>query len=62
MNRLAAILLTASISAGMVLAQTPPAPSAAEEQAKAQEERIRKLEAEMEALKAAQSVPRVEPL
>ena len=62
MNRLAAILLTASISAGMVRAQTPPAPPPAEEQAKTQEERIRKLEAEMEALKAAQSAPRAEPV
>ncbi len=62
MNHFVVVLFTASITAGMTHAQTPPAPTPAEEQAKSQEERIRKLEAEMEALKAAQSAPRAEPV
>lgn len=60
MSRHAAILLSAMSFTGMVHAQAPPAPTPAAEQAKTQEERIRKLEAEMEALKAAQSAPKSE--
>src|SRR5664279_3820840 len=62
MNGVAAILLSASISMGMLGAQSPPVPTPAEEQAKAQEARIRKLEEEMLALKASQAVPRPEPV
>jgi hemolysin activation/secretion protein len=61
MNGLAAILLSASISAGALNAQSPPVPAPSEEQAKAQEERIRKLEEEVQALKAAQAAPKPEP-
>ena len=61
MHALAAILLTASISVGMLQAQNPPVPGSAEEQAKAQEARIRKLEEEMQALKASLTVPKTEP-
>jgi hypothetical protein len=46
----------------MLDAQSPPAPTPAEEQARLQEERIRKLEEDMQALKASQSVPKPEPL
>jgi hypothetical protein len=62
MNGFAAILLSASITMGMLSAQSPPAPTPAEEQAKAQEARIRKLEEEMQALKAAQAASRPEPV
>jgi hypothetical protein len=62
MNGVAAILLSASISMGMLSAQSPPVPTPAEEQAKAQEARIRKLEEEMLALKASQAAPKPEPV
>ena len=62
MNHIAAILLSALISAGLLRAQSPPVPSPAEEQAKAQEARIRKLEEEMQALKASQILPKAEPV
>ena len=51
-------LLLALISAGTMYAQSPPA----EDQAKAQEERIRKLEEEVRALKEAQAAPKPEPM
>ena len=60
MNHIAAILLSALISAGMLSAQSPPVPPPAEAQAKAQEARIRKLEEEVQALKAALAVPKPE--
>ena len=62
MSGVAAILLSASISIGMLSAQSPPVPTPAEEQAKAQEARIRKLEEEMLALKASQAAARPEPV
>ncbi|HEX7554171.1 MAG TPA: hypothetical protein VF378_11510 [Geothrix sp.] len=62
MNGVAAILLSASISLGMLSAQSPPVPTPAEEQAKHQEARIRKLEEEMQALNASQAAPRPEPV
>lgn len=62
MNDLATILLAASLAAGLLDAQSPPAPTPAAEQAKTQEERLRKLEAELQALKAAQAAPQPEPL
>ena len=52
-------LILAPISAGSMRAQSPPAP--AEDPQKAQEERIRKLEEEVQALKAAQATPKSEP-
>jgi hypothetical protein len=56
------LLLLVSSPAGSLKAQSPPAPTPAEEPSKAdQEERIRKLEEEVQALKAAQSAPRPEP-
>jgi hypothetical protein len=61
MNYFAAVLLFAAISAGAISAQDPPVSMSAEEQQKAQEERIRKLEEEMQALKAAQAAPKSEP-
>ena len=61
MKGLATSLLSASISCGVVGAQSPPAPRSSAEQLKAQEERIRKLEEEMQALKAAQALPKPEP-
>ncbi len=61
MNGIAAILLSASISAGMARAQSPAVPPPAEEQVRAQEERIRKLEEEVQALKAVQATPKPEP-
>jgi hypothetical protein len=66
MHHSAAILLSALISAVMLGAQNPPvptpAPTPAEEQVKAQEARIRKLEEEMQALKAAQTAAKPEPV
>jgi hypothetical protein len=62
MNVLAALLLFASISAGTMRAQSPLAPTPAEDPQKAQEERIRKLEEEVQALKAARVVPIAEPV
>jgi hypothetical protein len=62
MNALAAIMLSASISTAMLSAQGQPVPTPAEEQAKAQEDRIRKLEEGMQALKAALAAPKSEPL
>ena len=50
-------LILAPISAGSMRAQSPPAP--AEDPQKAQEERIRKLEEEVQALKAAQANAKV---
>jgi hypothetical protein len=61
MNHIAAILLPALIATALLSAQSPAVPTPAEEQAKAQEARIRKLEEEMQALKAAQAVPKPEP-
>ena len=61
MNDLAAILLSASVSVGILGAQTPPAPRPAEDQQKVQDERIRVLEEEVKALKAAQAVTKSEP-
>ena len=54
-------LLATSISVGIVHAQDPPAPKPAEDQQKALEERLHKLEEEMQTLKAAQAVPKSEP-
>ena len=62
MHNFAAILLAATISVGAVQAQSPPVPASAEEQAKAQEERIHKLEEEVQALKAAQATQKAEPV
>jgi hypothetical protein len=62
MNHLAAILLSASISSGLALAQDPPVPTPAQDAQQAQEERIRKLEEEVQALKRAQAEPKAEPV
>jgi len=62
LHNFAAILLAATISVGAVQAQSPPVPASAEEQAKAQEERIHKLEEEVQALKAAQATQKAEPV
>src|ERR1035438_1938923 len=60
-SNLAAILFSAVISVGIIRAQSPPEPQPAEDPQKAQDERIRKLEEEVEALKAAQAAPNLEP-
>jgi hypothetical protein len=62
MNHLAAILLSASIATGLAQAQDPPVPTPAQDAPKGQEERIRKLEEEVQALKRAQSEPNAEPV
>lgn len=63
MNNFAAILLAATIWVGAAQAQSPPpAPAPAEEPAKSQDERIRRLEEEVQALKAAQVLPKTEPV
>jgi hypothetical protein len=54
-------LILAPIAARSMRAQTPPAPAPAEDAQKAQEERIRKLEEEVQALKAAQATLKSEP-
>jgi hypothetical protein len=61
MIRPIAFLLVASVSAGLVHAQTPPDPASAVDPQKAQEERLRKLEEEVQALKAAQTSAKTEP-
>jgi hypothetical protein len=61
MKNLAASLFFASILVGTLSAQTPSASNPAEDPKKAQEERIRKLEEEVQALKAAQAAPKAEP-
>ena len=53
-------LLLALMVTGPLQAQSPPTPPPAEELAKAQEERIRKLEEEVQALKEAQAAPKPE--
>ena len=55
-------LLVASIPVGAVQAQSPPAPKPAEDPQKGQEDRIRRLEEEVAALKAAQAAPKTEPV
>jgi hypothetical protein len=62
MKNLTAILLSAAISVGILRAQDPPAPPSTEERQKAQEDRIRKLEEEVQALKATQTAPKPEPV
>jgi hypothetical protein len=62
MKNLTAILLSAAISVGILRAQDPPAQPSAEERQKVQEDRIRKLEEEVQALKAAQTAPKPEPV
>ena len=62
MNDFAAILFSAVISVGMASAQSPPVPRPAEDPQPSQEDRIRKLEEEVQALKAAQAAPRPEPV
>ncbi|NWJ42218.1 MAG: TonB-dependent receptor [Geothrix sp.] len=54
------LLLAAGLPVGVARAQSPPAPQPAEDPQKAQEERLRKLEEEVQALKAAQAAPRAE--
>jgi hypothetical protein len=61
MNHLSTMLLSASLSVGLIQAQTPVAPSPVEDPQKAQEERLRKLEEEVKALKEAQAAPKPEP-
>ncbi len=61
MNHFTAILLSALLTVGIGRAQGSPATNPAEEPQKAQEERIRKLEEEVQALKAAQTAPKTEP-
>ncbi len=56
-----AILLAAALSAGTAQAQESPAPPSVEGLQKAQDERIRKLEEEVQALKAAQTAAKPEP-
>jgi hypothetical protein len=58
---LAAILISTSMPVGIARAQSLPVPAPAEDSPKAQEERIRKLEEEVQALKAAQAAPKAEP-
>jgi hypothetical protein len=60
MRHLVPVLLAVSVSAGLLHAQAHPTP--AEVATKAQDERIRKLEEEVQALKAAQAAPRPEPV
>lgn len=62
MNHLTAVLLSLALPMGALHAQTPPAPKGAEDQKKAQDERIRKLEEEVQALQAAQAAPKAEPV
>ena len=62
MNDFAAILFSAVISVSMASAQSPPAPRPAEDPQPSQEDRIRKLEEEVQALKAAQAAPKTEPV
>jgi len=62
MNDFAAILFSAVISVSMASAQSLPAPRPAEDPQPSQEDRIRKLEEEVQALKAAQAAPRPEPV
>ncbi len=62
MKNLTAILLSAVLSVGLLCAQSPPTPPPAEAPQGAQEDRIRKLEEEVQALKAAQAAPKLEPL
>ncbi len=62
MTVLIALLLSASMSVGILCAQSPAAPPSVEDQQKAQDERIRKLEDEVQTLKAALTVPKAEPV
>lgn len=62
MNHAVSTLLAASLSVGLAKAQTPPTPPRAEEVQKAQDERIRKLEEEVQALKATQVAQKPEPV
>ncbi|HJV48758.1 MAG TPA: hypothetical protein VJ549_05745 [Geothrix sp.] len=62
MNKAASMLICAACWAGRVQAQTPPEPAPVEDPQKAQETRIRKLEEEVQALKAAQSASKPEPV
>ncbi|HJW09996.1 MAG TPA: hypothetical protein VJ483_10200 [Holophagaceae bacterium] len=62
MNGRAAILLTAAIPFGIVAAQSPPQAPSVEEQLKAQQERIRKLEEEVQALKDALAAQKATPI
>jgi len=62
MNDFAAILFSAVISVSIASAQSPPAPRPAEDPQPSQEDRIRKLEEEVQALKAAQAAPKTEPV
>jgi len=62
MNDFAAILFSTVISVSMASAQSPPAPKPAEDPQPSQEDRIRKLEEEVQALKAAPAAPKPEPV
>ena len=62
MNHAAATLLMASLVAGMAQAQSAPAPLSVEDPPKTTDERIRKLEEEVQALKAAQAAQKPEPV
>jgi len=57
MNGIGAILLTSSISFGLLSAQSPPPPAASEDPPKTLEERIHRLEEELQALKATTPPP-----
>ena len=62
MKNLTAILFSAVFSVRLLCAQSPQTPPSAEEPQRAQEDRIRKLEEEVQALKAAQAAPKLEPI
>jgi hypothetical protein len=61
MMRLLGILLASTLSLRLGIAQDQPAPKPKETRPQGQEERIRKLEEEVQALKAGQSAPPAEP-
>jgi hypothetical protein len=60
MNRVTALLASALLTVGVAKAQEPPRSSPVADQQKTQDERIRKLEEELQALKSAQTLPRTE--
>lgn len=62
MNHRLAYLLVAALSVGAAQAQSLPTANPAVDPQKAQEERLRKLEEEVQTLKAAQATPKAEPI